>query len=334
MSENREMIGVNRRPWVRKCLRAGGVASVVGALLAPIGVHSAAAGVQEAASSGASLLEAQLGDELIEAQEIEINGQRVFVSSSVTDLGLGEVLDRFSIDCSGSDAAEGPGVQLLRRALIQRAQDDHEGHLACLALRAELHTAPQLADAVRRFGQSGDLAALGAARVARVRALPDGGSHVLAFWTEGAFRPFELLAPREVAFPSLASGVSPPAGAVQDLSLAAPGHHYGLHGYRVPLPLDEALEHYERGLKAAGFTALDSAAAGLEWKEPGKDARVFVRGAASAYVVGLEGDGGTRVLVMHSGAGRGDALEAAAPDSEVTGPEVTGPDVARLDVTE
>jgi hypothetical protein len=172
-------------------------------------------------------------------------------------------------------------------------------------------------DAVQSFRRSGDLAALGTARVVRVRARPEGGSHVLAFWTEGEFRPFELLAPREVELASV-STVAPPAGTVQDLSLSAPGHPYGLNAYRVPLPLDQALEHYERGLQSVGFTALDPAAAGLDWREPGRDARALSRGRTTVYVTGLTADGGTRVLVMQSSASDSDA----ATDSATRDPKV------------
>lgn len=303
------------RRWAQGGLRAAGAASVVGALLALLGLRAAVAGVQEAAASGSSLLEAQLGDGLIEAQELELNGQRVFVSSAVTELGLGQVLDRFEAECSGPGGADRSGVQLLRSALLRRAQNDGEGHLACLALRRELQTAPELVDAVRSFGRSGDLDALGAARVVRVRARPEGGSHVLAFWTEGGFRPFELLSPTRVTTASDGSGVPLPAGTVQDVSLRAPGHPYGLQAYRVPLPLDQALEHYRRGLLAAGYTALEPAVAGLDWREPGKDAHVLLRGSAAVYLVGVEGSAGTRVLVMQSAAGS--AAGPVGADAEV-----------------
>jgi hypothetical protein len=124
---------------------------------------------------------------------------------------------------------------------------------------------------------------------------------VLTFWTEGAFRPFELLSPEgEDERSADVWGISPPAGARHDLNLSAPGHPYGLQAYRVPLPLDEALQYYEGALQAAGFTTLDRAAAGLDWEEPGKDARVFWRDEAAAYVIGLAAGGGTRVLVMQS----------------------------------
>ena len=308
------------RRWLRQGLRVGGAASIVGALLGLLGLRSALAGVEEATSSGLSMLEAQLGDGLVEPQELWLNGQRLFVSSAVTDLSSDAVLDRFSKECADSDAspAARPELRLLRRALVQRAQDEREGHLACLALRRELSTPAQLVDAVRRFAHSHDLAALGAARVVRVRARPDGGSHVLTFWTEGAFRPFELLSPPdEDVLVADAWGVAPPTGARHDLNLSAPGHPYGLQAYRVPLPLEEALQYYERALPAVGFTALDRAAAGLEWKEPGRDARVFWRGDAAAYVIALAAGTGTRLLVMQSAVS---AAEATSGPPEQSSP--------------
>lgn len=289
------------RRWLRRCGRAGAALGVVGALLSLFGWRAALAAVEEAASTGAALLEAQLGMGGLDAQALELNGQRVFVASRVMDVPLGEALDRFAGECAGgADGASGPPW---RSALIRRALGEREGHLACLALRGEIQTAPQLVEAVRRFGQSGDLGALGAARVVRVRARPDGGSHVLAFWTEGEFRPFELVAP-EPALAASPAALPLPEGATRDFSLSAPGQPHALYADRVPLPLDRALESYRRGLEAQGFTALDLALEGLDWKEPGKDALVFARGSAVAYVVGVDVGAGARVLVLESGAGR------------------------------
>jgi hypothetical protein len=302
--------GRRQRRWVRHCLRVSGVASLVAALLGLLGLRSALAGVEEAALSGVSMLAGQLGEGLLEPQELSLNGQRVFVSSAVTDLDVGEVLDRFSNECSDSNSAVSPELKLFRRALVQRAQNEHEGHLGCLALRPELSSARQLLDAVRRFGQDRDLSALGGVRVVRVRARPEGGSHALAFWTEGEFRPFELFSPTgEGSLAADAGVISPPAGALHDLSLSAAGRPYGLQAYRVPLPLGDALQYYEQALQAAGFTALDPAAWGVEWQEPGKDARVLSRGGDTVYVIGVTVSTGTRVLVMQSAAS---ASEAAA----------------------
>lgn len=294
---------------MRRCLRAGAVAGIVGSLLGLLGLRAALAGVGEAASSGLSMLEEQLGQGLLEPQELWLNGQRLFASSAVTELSSDAVLDRFETECAGADGdADRSELRLLRRALVRRAEDEREGHLACLALRRELSTPPQLVSAVRRFAETRDLADLGAARVVRVRARPDGGSHVVTVWTEGAFRPFELLSPvDDNVLVADAWGIVPPAGSRRDLNLSAPGHPHGLQAYRVPLPLEGALQHYERALQAAGFTALDPAAAGLEWAQPGKDARVFWRDDAVAHVIGVAADTGTRLLVMQSAVGAAEA---------------------------
>jgi hypothetical protein len=320
--------GQRWRRWVRHYLRVVGVASLVGALLSVLGLlglRSALAGVEEAAWRGASLLAGQLGEGLLEPQELVLNGQRLFVSSAVTDLGVGEALDRFSQECSNASAAVRPELQIVRRALVRRTEDERRGHLACLALHPELSSMRQLGDAVRSFAQSRDLAALGGVRVVRVRARPEGGSHALAFWTEGAFRPFELFAPVGEGAPrTSAGGVPAPAGARQDLSLSAPGRPYGLHGYHVPLPLDQALRYYDQALQAAGFTALDPAAWGLEWQEPGKDARVFSSGQGAVYVIGVAVGTGTRVLVMESAAMASAAAGGPVDDREMASGRVKG----------
>lgn len=213
----------------------------------------------EASDAAMGIGEKMLGLDLGEnARELVINGQRLRMSSAVTKMPLGQVLDRLTDACR--EDADGLGTSLvdLPRALgphtpshagigLLRDERKDRGVVSCFATGDDASVS-SLRTRLEKFTQSHDLADVGHLRYMAARTLPSGETHVIATWSEGPLA-LDALFPKTNEAPGNDPAAAPrPANARRVLSLNAAPSPYGVFVYE-----GSSAEAYDAQLRAAGY---------------------------------------------------------------------------------
>jgi hypothetical protein len=285
-------------------------------------------------------LAAELGPDMVgDAQPLVINGEQLFLSSKQSELPVAEVLDRLAMSCAararGPQAAPPlqpmPGDRWLLDLdeKIQRAETPAElpalldsllhqpeqlgivrderagaGQLACIAPPHGNGGLTAFLARAREFLRSGDLAAIGDVRYVAARELDNGKTHVLAVWSEGAFRIGALFPASGDAPGSDLLGVPRPIAATRELSVIAPGRSFALRLYGSTQRPHEVLAFYARALPEQGWDPLPTRLPHGRL-DNGAAMHAFTRaGRAVAVGAGSGTDGKTVVSLVDLGAVR------------------------------
>jgi hypothetical protein len=247
-------------------------------------------------------------------RDLVLNGQTLRFSSGTANRSVTEVLDTFEARCGAVDGALEDQVAQLRadhpevdageleESPVLREQHGGEGFVACLDLGAEPVSAQELAERVARFGQTGDVAAIGDMRYVFAEEYAIEGrtrTHFVAMWTNGAFD-LDRMFPAEGDAPGVdLEDVARPPRARRTLSGFERGQPYTMTVY-ASRESEAALEsHFRRTLPARGWTLVEPERA------PGPDApRMLMaeRGRRMLTVI-LSPDpeqGGTHAALFHS----------------------------------
>lgn len=241
-------------------------------------------------------------------RELVLNGESVHFASGTTARSTENLLDYFEARCdardgglaeavvraAGEHAARGHQAEAERllgvRPLV-RHDDEDGGFVACLDMGERELGIGDVLDRARAFDESEDLHDFGDLRYVFVRPLPEGGSHFVAFWTEGSFR-FDRVFPEQ----GDAAGADPvdvprPPGARRRITAFERGQHESAVIYTGSDLDDAALERfYRRELSAEGWNVLDGRsergdAMRREAIESGvRPALVAMRGERTVYV--------------------------------------------------
>ena len=135
-------------------------------------------------------------------RDLVLNGQVIRFSSGSASDDPEVVLDAFAARCASVDgqmlqqleavAADHPDDtrQPPTSSPVMREWNGQNGYVACLDLGPESVPVTEIAERIRRFGQTGDVAAIGDMRYVFVeRGSVDGETrtHFVALWTQGTF---------------------------------------------------------------------------------------------------------------------------------------------------
>lgn len=214
---------------------------------------------------------AQFGDVLGQSNRVRINGETVYVSSALTDQPVATLLDRFERACrehSGGlveEFARLPEAVQEERAEklpgrgssgVMRHGNDDEGVVACLAQEGQ-EGAAGLKRRLEQFVSTGDLAVVGNLRYVYAKRTDKGRTHVLAAWTDGSLRVFNIV-PMDGAEPP---GTDPPqvprpGGATRLLSAEVEGAPHGVHIYDVAQRSEQVLRDYDEQMPKQGWTPI------------------------------------------------------------------------------
>ncbi|HMA92333.1 MAG TPA: hypothetical protein VKP30_06585, partial [Polyangiaceae bacterium] len=170
------------------------------------------------------------------AQTLWLNGERLWLASTVTSRSVSSVLDEFEQRCQPLLKSRG-------------VDSDGMGHLACLANAPE-HGSQSLLMRARDFAQSGDLSQLG--DVLYVVARPDTTSkftHVISVWTEDKFDLAAMFSSSRDAPGADSETVPRPPNSVRILSANVAERPYALHLYTTRESPTSVIEYYEQELK-------------------------------------------------------------------------------------
>jgi hypothetical protein len=228
----------------------------------------------------------QLGPLVLdEPSTVRINGQRVFISSSLTSLESDEVLNRFEKYCADNSGGLREAFRTLPKhlkgaqvppelgdpakwlTLRQGTEQRDLGEVACFA-RSDATTPAGFADRLTRLLETGDLSELGDMRYVVARRATANTTHVLAIWTEGNFKLLDMFPEHGDARGSDSPNVPRPPASRRLLSAEATGQPYAARIYETQKEPGEILAFYDTDMSKRGYVAEPV------WKEHGTDKRL------------------------------------------------------------
>lgn len=234
---------------------------------------------------------------------ILLNGQPIFVRSTIEDVGVDEVLDTVQAHCETNatglraelqdiaKAAKRPAPSpehAMAAAGILREEAEDRGVVACLARESDDGRGGW--EHFERFAESGDLSHVGNIRYVYAEKTKSGRTHVISVWTEGPFNLASMFPEKGDAPGTDAANAPRPGDGRRILSASIAGAPYGVRLYETPQPPEAVLEPYDRAMAERGWKAIVI--------DPEHHHRVYSRGDTDLIVSATpDGDGATVSVV-------------------------------------
>jgi hypothetical protein len=252
---------------------------------------------------------AQLGEVVGPSYRVMLNGEAMNVSSTMTDLSVDQVLDRFDTECrehsGGLEEELGALPSTVRADVppsakgpagvgVMTTREKDRGMVACIARDADVGY-EGTAKAFGAFVHSGDLADLGRLMYVRADRMPSGRTHVVAAWTDGPFRIGHLFPAAGDCPGSDLPDTFRPEGSRRLLTASVEGAPFGVRIYDTSGTPDDALAAYEREMPAHGWTGVRTVDQHMD------GAHAFMKGAVDLFVTAQPSrDGKSTVLSVIS----------------------------------
>ena len=235
---------------------------------------------------------ANLGGAIQNGQRVRLNGEQIYVGSTIVDMPTSEVLDRFEALCrKGSqgldEVVKDPALGLPEEKKswlaglgaeglgIVRNESHGEGTVACIT-HGGGGGVRGLAERLAAFSSSLDLKELGRLRYVYTRPTSNKKrSQVITVWTDGSMRLGHLFpAPGVEAPGGDPVSVPRPPEATRLLSAEIDGAPYGVRLYESAWKPADVLRFYDERLKSEGWTATE------EVPRAAAEARAYSKGGA------------------------------------------------------
>jgi hypothetical protein len=203
------------------------------------------------------------------SHQVMLNGETIYLSSTIADQDKREILDRFEAHCqeySGGlfeefaklpkakqdELAKKTPITWGMRFGMVRNENDDEGMIVCIAQNGGGGVAG-VVERLTRLTETWDLAALGNLRYVFVRRIEDGRSHVLTSFTEGSFN-----LDRVLGLKGEAAGIDPPGAprppdSRRILSVSADGAPYGVQSFQSGASPTEIKKFYDDTMPKLGW---------------------------------------------------------------------------------
>jgi hypothetical protein len=218
---------------------------------------------------------------------ITLNGQHIYLGSSISDEEPSAVLDRYEGICKADPGQPARGwteVEKLNGGPVEnapelgktgfmRSGDNREGTVLCF-VRGE-NTGATVQESFANFMQTGELGALGKLRYVYARKTANGHTHVLTAWTESKFNFAEMMPEEGKDAPGADFAEVPrvPNG-VRALSASAEGLPYGINVYKTPDAPAKTLAFYDDTMVKAGWRGYNPE---LSEEEHGTQGRAYIK---------------------------------------------------------
>lgn len=286
----------------------------VGRLIAyTVGVTALAGGLALRSAYGNMMESAlEIGSELGHLGEtgtqrpVRLNGEPIYVSSTVQDVPLGELLDRVEARCrdNPTELLEAlptlpeearrelePRLRSREAAGVARYDNDDRGVIVCF-MRPEGAVSGLNArlERITGFLDTGDLSRLGNVRYVFAERTSEGLTHVVTAWTDGSFNLYNLFPAKGDSPGSDLPDVPRPAGGVRLLTAGADGVPYSVRIYDSREGAAAILDEYDRSMAERGWEPIIEDRAHLR--------RVYGRGDVHVYVLPREDRGRTLVTLV------------------------------------
>lgn len=204
--------------------------------------------------------------------KVSLNGETIFVGSSLTDESLPTVLTRYAEHCEANSAQAPEEWKKLANpdaksalpvpgdgATVTRGGDGaEEGTVLCFTRSAGAKASVK--DALVNFAQTGELGALGSLRYVYAKKTGNGGTHILTAWTLDSFN-VKKLAPegredvRGEDFNSLP--LTRPENSQRMVSARIEGQPYGINVYESEQEPAAVASAFDQKLIKEGWIAID-----------------------------------------------------------------------------
>lgn len=202
----------------------------------------------------------QLRDVLGTTKTLDLNGERLHVSTAMVELDVGAALDRFEQLCAehpsallqSLDAAVAPSAR--RGTGVIRSAPGDDGVVLCFVQRGEPRSPVAMAEA---FLETRDLSAIGDLVYVYAKKTTSGRTHLITVWTRGSFKILDLF-PAQGDSPGTDSllAVRPPHSR-RLLSGTTPDAPYGLRVYESERAPEALLEPVHEAMQQRGWKPLD-----------------------------------------------------------------------------
>ncbi len=289
-------------------LRLGLYLLAVSAVLSTLALRSAYADLKESGLVlGRQML--KFGDFSENAHRVRLNGEPVYVASTVSDDGVDAILNRFETACRerAGDLSEmfarlpeslrrGNGTSELKASAlgIARQQTDSDGMVACLA-QPSGQDVSTLIKRLHATIETGDLSHVGELRYVYARRLDGRKTHVVAVWTEGPFRIFSIAPPAGEPGGSDSSQVPRPDNAARLLSAEVDGAPHGVRIYVSPSSSDQVLRNYDTTMPKQGWSLIPLGDDRVPY------GRAYSRDGVDVFIFAYEQDARTVVSMVETG---------------------------------
>jgi hypothetical protein len=213
-----------------------------------------------------------LSDLLQSTQRVRVNGESVYLASTVVDQSIGEVLDRYQAHChehSGGlaeqfdalpDSAKATLASRVpatwsQRLGIVREQRDSEGMVVCVAQNGGGGIAG-FVSRVNEFLLDGELSHLGNLRYAYVQKTETGKTHLLTTYTEGPFNLYRILGTDATQRREELDHAPMPASAETPMTFRVDGMPYAVQAFQSPQSSKAIVAYYRDTLPREGWKEL------------------------------------------------------------------------------
>jgi hypothetical protein len=261
-----------RRGWTPRIFRLLRATAATAVVVTAFGFIALRTSYARASDAGMSF-----GDELLHlgqhnpsgevkdsVYELSINGQQAETTNGFTRRPMKEVLDYFKTQCDEHGQGLADKFANLDTSLVDlepasgapgyaaiRSEKPSQGYVFCAAL----DHAPTKSETLAHFQElvrTGDLASLGGIRYVAVEEV-EGGSHVVAAWTQGKFNMYAMF-PKEGDAPGDDFSIAPrPEGSRRLFAGRLGAATYGLNIYEAKGNPDTVFQDVDAKLKAAGW---------------------------------------------------------------------------------
>lgn len=260
---------------VRGGLRAAGYLSLTMLAFSAYSVKVARAEMKQTSLSiGRDMLKFMQQTSAHSVTPISINGQMMYMASSVTDDPVEDVLDRYDAACkkdpgqphlgwkdvpmqdSGRGVTRDNAPELVSKGVMRTGNGGQDGSVLCF-MRGD-NTKPSTQEAWTSFMQTGELGALGKARYVYAKKSGNGRTFVLTAWTESKFNLNDMMPTEGVDAPGQDFPEIPRVpNSFRALSAHAEGLPYGINVYKTTDGPQQTLAFYDKAMVSAGWRGVD-----------------------------------------------------------------------------
>lgn len=208
-----------------------------------------------------------------DVNKLKLNGQSVFMGSSLAKDSVTDVLDRYNKLCeqsraqpaeewralaakSGTAETANMGSGVVGSAGIVRGGDSDEGAVLCFTKTTS--SKPTFTEAIKTFAATGELGALGGVRYVYAHKSPKGNTVVLTAWTDEQFNVNAFMGDEtKDCLGDDFKGLPRPPASIRVMSGRVEDTPFGVNVYRSKTAPLELAKIYDETMIKDGWMALD-----------------------------------------------------------------------------
>jgi len=262
-------LSVAKSKHVRGLLRAGGYVAALSIALGCFQLRAAHAEVKNrTVELGRQMLQLSNATQH-DVNKLLLNGQPMFVASSMSKDAPGDVLSRFEADCQKNAAqpvanwrelatktdADKAGSSVMPDG-VMRGGNNEEGTIVCFTKGDS--SKPTVKEAFKTFAETGELGALGNLRYVYAKRTSKGDTHVLTAWTDNKFNLSDLAPPEGSEAPGADFAEIPRVPTSNRLlSAQVEGTPFGVNVYRSKQGPQKVVAFYDEEMAKRGWVSID-----------------------------------------------------------------------------